>query len=408
MPDRDRCVALDRDDPLAGRRDRFDLPAGVIYLAGNSLGPPSADAPERLARFAREQWGAHLVGGWTADGWIELPRRLGARIAPLVGADADEVVVCDSTSVNLFKLLHAACDLRPDRPVIAAAADDFPTDRYLVDAVAAQRGRTVRRLDPLRVTAAELADSAVLVCSHVHYRTGRLYDMRSLTAAAHAGGALALWDVSHSVGALPLQLDVCAVDLAVGCTYKFLNGGPGAPALAFVARHAQEAMANPIAGWLGHAEPFAFAPAYRPAAGVGRLVAGTPDVAAMVCLDTALDVFDELDLAAARAKATALTDLFVQLIRGRLGDAFAVVSPREAQMRGSQVSLAHRDAYPIVQALIARGVVGDFRAPDVLRFGFAPLYLRHVDVFDAVSALADVMRAEDWRNPRYTRRAAVT
>lgn len=372
------------------------------------MGPPTVGAAGRLSEFATGQWGAHLIGGWTADGWIELPRRLGGRIAPLVGAHADEVTVCDSTSVNLFKLLHAACDLRPDRTVIVAAADDFPTDRYLVDAVAAQRGRAVRRIDPLQVAVADLADAAALVCSHVHFRTGRLHDMRALTATAHAAGALALWDVAHSVGAVPLEFDGCGVDLAVGCTYKFLNGGPGAPSFAYVARYLHGDLASPIAGWLGHAEPFAFAPAYRPAPGVARLVAGTPDVASLIALDTALDAFDGVDLAAARAKAIALGDLFMTLVAEHLGDAFSLVSPSDAAVRGNQVSLGHPDAYPIVQALIARGVVGDFREPDVLRFGFAPLYVRYVDVFDAVAALAEVMGTDEWREPGFGIRRPVT
>lgn len=408
VSDRAACIALDRSDPLGPLRERFALPPGLIYLDGNSLGPPATGSADRARAFVEEEWGPHLVGGWNVDGWLDLPLRLGARVAPLVGAHPDEVVVCDSTSVNLYKLLHAACALRPDRRVIVAADDDFPTDRYLVDAVATQRGCSVRWVDPAVLSPADLAAAAVFVCSHVHYRTARLHDMAGLTARCHAAGALALWDVSHSVGALPVALDACAVDLAVGCTYKFLNGGPGAPAFAYVARAHHDALANPIAGWLGHAAPFAFESAYRPSPGVGRLVAGTPSVLAFAALGAALDAFTGVDLSACAHKSARLSTVFTARIAAALGDELTGVSPTDPNERGSHVALRHAAGYPIVQALIDRGVICDFREPDVLRFGFAPLYLRYVDAFDAAEILIDVMRSGAWRAPRFAERAAVT
>lgn len=405
---RSACVDRDATDPLAATRECFALPAHVIYLDGNSLGPPARQTADRMSRFVTDEWGAHLIGAWERDGWIDAGARLGARIAPLVGACPESVMVCDSTTVNLFKLLHVAVRARPGRPVILAEKDDFPTDRFLVAEVAEQAGCEVRWAAPDEWRGRTLDDVAVGVLSHVHYRTGLVHDMPAITRRLHDAGALALWDLSHSVGAVPVELDACGVDLAVGCTYKFLCGGPGAPAFAMVARQLQAAARTPVPGWLGHAAPFAFAPDYRPAPGVGWLVTGTPSITAHASLECALEIFDTVDLPAARRKAIALGEIFLTTVEHELPGMFTLHSPRDAEARGNHVSLGHPDGFAIVQALIARGVVGDFRAPDVLRFGFAPLYLSHADAFDAAMALVEVMRTDQWRDGRFAVRGVVT
>lgn len=405
---REECLARDASDPLASLRPQFVIPEGVIYLDGNSLGPPVRASATRAAALVTDEWGAHLIGGWERDGWIDSGARLGGRIAPLIGARPDDVLVCDSTTVNLFKLLHVGVALRPNRSVLLASDDDFPTDRYLVEAVAAQRGYTVRWAPPRNWHGATLKDVAVGVLSHVNFRTGLIADMEAITRALHDAGALALWDLSHSVGALPLDLGACDVDMAVGCTYKFLCGGPGAPAFAMVGAHLHAGVHTPIPGWLGHARPFAFAAQYEPAPGIGWAVTGTPTIASHVLLDAALDVVGSVAVTATRHKAMELGALFVDIVEGELPGVFTLHSPREPELRGNHVSLGHPDGFAIVQALIARGVVGDFREPDVLRFGFAPLYLSYVDVHDAAIALVDVMRTEEWRDPRFSRRGTVT
>lgn len=380
----------------------------MIYLDGNSLGPPVRDAGARLQRFATDEWGTHLIGGWDRDGWISAGARLGRLIAPWVGAADDEVIVCDSTTINLHKLLHAALRLRPTRRVVLAAADDFPTDMYVVDAVAELCGCTVRRADAHSWRGIDLSDVAVGVLSHVHYRTGQLHDLAELTADLHAQGALALWDLSHSVGAVPIALDAADVDLAVGCTYKFLNGGPGAPAFAYVARGLQAATTTPIVGWLGHADPFAMAHRYRPAAGVERLVTGTPSVIGQIALEHALAAIGDVDVAHVRQKAMALGELFTDLVDQELPGVFTLHSPRQPTQRGGHIALGHPDGYAIIQALIARGVVGDFRAPDVLRFGFASMYLSFTQVFDAAMILSEVMRSGAYEDFRSAQRGRVT
>jgi kynureninase len=405
---RQECHARDAADPLAPLRAQFVIPEGVVYLDGNSLGPPVRASATRAAAFVTDQWGAHLIGGWERDGWIASGARLGARIAPLIGARPREVMVCDSTTVNLFKLLHVAVSLRSDRPVLLASDDDFPTDRYLVEAVATQRGCTVRWAPPHQWHGPTLDGVAVGVLSHVNFRSGRINDMAAITRALHDAGALALWDLSHSVGALPVDLGACQVDMAVGCTYKFLCGGPGAPAFAMVAEHLDGEARTPIPGWLGHATPFAFADSYAPAPGTGWLVTGTPGIASHVMLDTALDVVAVVDMDASRRKAVELGVRFLDVVERELPGVFTLHSPPEPELRGNHVSLGHPDGFAIVQALIACGVVGDFREPDVLRFGFAPLYLSYMEVHDAAMALVEVMRTEEWRDPRFSVRGSVT
>jgi kynureninase len=408
---RGACEALDAADPLAAWRRRFALPAGVIYLDGNSLGPLPRATAAIVQDVIRRQWGEDLISSWNRHRWIDLPETLGAKIARLIGARAGEVIVADSTSVNLFKLIAAALRLRPGRRVVVSERSNFPTDLYVAQGLAEWLGERVElRLVATTELEAALDDrTALLLLTHVDYRSGRLHDMARLTRAAHAAGALALWDLAHSAGAVPVDLNAAGADLAVGCGYKYLNGGPGAPAFLFVAEGWQDRASQPITGWLGHAEPFAFRTAYQPAPGIRRFLAGTPPILSLKALEAGVDLLLEVDPAALRRKSMALTHAFIQLVEARCaGFGFEVASPRAAAERGSQVALRHPDGYPIIQALIARCVIGDFRAPDLLRFGLAPLYVRFVDVWDAVEALRQIMAERAWELPEYQERAAVT
>lgn len=414
-PSREACAALDLADPLAFARGRFRLAEGLIYFDGNSLGPLPEAVPGALAGVVDREWAAGLIGSWNAADWIGLPERVGARIAPLIGADPSEVLAADSTSINLFKLLVAALELRPGRRVIVSETGNFPTDRYLIEGACRLlgRGHTVRWVDASADEAAiedALGDDvALLALTQVDYRSGRKLDLARLSAAAHANGALVLWDLAHSAGAFAVDLDAAGADFAVGCGYKYLNGGPGAPAFLYVARRWQDRLAVALPGWLGHARPFALEAGYRPAKGIRRLQVGTPPVLGLAALDAALGVWEGVDLGRLGAKAGALTDTFISLVQARLGDrAGRLVSPADARRRGAQVCYAHPEAYPMIQALIAEGVVGDFREPDILRFGFAPLYTRFVDLWDAVERWAAVLDAGRQREARFQARAAVT
>ncbi len=408
---REDCLKRDGADPLAAWRRRFVLPENLIYLDGNSLGPLPTTTAGRLDDAVREEWGQGLIRSWNAAGWIDLPRRLGAKLAPLIGAAPHEVTVADSTSINLFKLLIGALRLRPDRRVIVSEAGNFPTDLYIAQGIVELLGGDyeIRYAEPDDIAAAIDRDVAVAMLTQVDFRSGRMHDMAAVTKAAQAAGALMLWDLAHSAGAFPVDLTGAGADFAVGCGYKYLNGGPGAPAFLFVAERHQDALIAPLSGWMGHARPFDFARDYAPAAGIDRQLCGTPPVLSMTALDAALDIWAEVDMAAVRAKSVALSDLFIDLVEDRCaGHGFALASPRSADARGSQVSFAHADGYAIMQALIARGVIGDFRAPDILRFGFAPLYLRYVDIWDAVEVLRAVMESRAWDTAEFKQRAAVT
>jgi len=407
---REAALAMDEGDELAFLREAFALPRGAVYLDGNSLGALPRTAAARLREVVEREWGERLVRSWNESGWIELPARVAARIAGLVGAGPDEVAVADSTSVNLFKLLAGALRLRPGRRVILSEAENFPTDLYVAQGLASLVEGLELRLVPRAGLAAALDERvAVLMLTQVDFRTGEVHDMAAWAEAAHAKGALALFDLSHSAGAMAVDLDGCGADLAVGCGYKYLNGGPGAPAYAFVARSHLDAFATPLAGWMGHAEPFAFDIRYRPAPGIARLACGTPPILSLVALECGVETIERGGVARLRRKAMALTDLFVRLVEQECaGLGLALASPREADKRGSQVSLGHPEGYAIVQALIARGVIGDFRAPDLLRFGFAPAYLRFADVWDAVAALRAVMTEREWDRPEHRARAKVT
>lgn len=384
---------LDRADPLAHLRDRFELPPGMIYLDGNSLGALPSGVRDRVVDVVTREWGHGLIRSWD-DGWIDLPRSIAGKLAPLVGADHDEVAVGDSTSINLFKLLSFAVAARRGRGVIVTEPTTFPTDAYIAASVADTYGLELVWCDPDNPAASVDSDTAVLALTHVNYRTGRAYDEERLTALAHDAGALMLWDLCHTAGAVPFDLHGIDADLAVGCGYKYLNGGPGAPAYSYVARRLHGELAHPLTGWWGHADPFSMVREYRPAPGVEGLQVGTPPVLSLSALDTALDVFAGIDVADLRTKSLLLTSLFMDLVRIRTD--LEVVTPEDSDRRGSQVSLRHPEAHGVVRALIARGVIGDFRAPDIARFGIAPAYLRAVDVWDAVQHLVEVLDSEEY------------
>jgi len=396
--------ALDRADPLRRFRDRFRLPPGLVYLDGNSLGAMPKAAPARVAQVVEREWGDDLIRSWSRNGWMDLPLRIGAKIGTLIGAAEGETVVADSTSVNLFKALGAALGLRPGRRVILSERGNFPTDLYIAEGLAALVGRGcgLRLVDADEVESALGPDVAVLMLTQVDYRTGRMWDMARLTASAHAAGALTVWDLSHSAGAVPLDLAAAEADFAVGCGYKYLNGGPGAPAFLQVARRHQDRAAMPLTGWLGHAAPFAFEPSFRPADGIGRARVGTPPVISLAALEVGVDLALEASVAALRAKSLRQTELFAALAAQELGGfGFALASPAEAAQRGSQVCLRHEHGWPIVQALAAERVIGDFRAPDILRFGIAPLYIGFAELWDAIAALKRVMAERLWDRPAY-------
>ncbi|MEC8110728.1 MAG: kynureninase [Pseudomonadota bacterium] len=407
------ALARDAEDRLAPHRDAFALPDGVIYLDGNSLGALPRNVAARVASTLEREWGHGLIRSWNEAGWIDLPARVGARIAPLIGADPACVVAADSTTVNLFKTVSAALALRPDRRRIVTETRNFPTDNYIAEGVIRQCGgrhELVHAADADAVIDCLDADTAVLMLSHVNYRDGAVHDMAGLTRVAHEAGALVIWDLAHSAGVLPLDLAGCDVDFAVGCGYKFLNGGPGAPAFLYAAERHHGGFAQPLSGWFGHADPFGFDPHYRPAGDITQYLCGTPPVISMVALEAALELWDKVDLRDVHAKSQALTDFFIELVEARCaGHGLTLVSPRDAARRSAQVSLSHPTAgYAIISALIADGVIGDFRAPNILRFGFAPLYTRFADVWHAVDRLAAILDGRLWDRPEFHARRTVT
>lgn len=399
------CLARDAHDPLAALRTRFDLPEDVIYLDGNSLGARPASALARAQEVVAREWGADLIKSWNTAGWFDLPKRLGDRLAPLVGAAAGEVAVTDTTSLNLFKALAAALRIQSegaasDRRVIVTERSNFPTDIYMAEGLSRwlERGYRVRLVDSLdEIPAALDQDAAVLMLTHVNYRTGYQHDMAGLTRLAHDAGALVVWDLAHSAGAVPVDLAGAGADFAVGCTYKYLNGGPGAPAFIWVPQKHQAQFDHPLSGWWGHAAPFAMAPAFAPVAGIGRALCGTQPIVSLALVECGLEIFEATDMAAIRAKSLALTDLFIDLVESRCaGHPLGLVTPREHARRGSQVSLTHPHGYAVMAALIARGVIGDYREPEIMRFGFTPLYTSFADVWDAVEILKDILDRQDY------------
>jgi kynureninase len=409
--DRQTCLSFDKQDPLASLRGEFALPEGVIYLDGNSLGALPRQTLTRINEVIANEWGSGLIRSWNAAHWMEAPARIGDKIARLIGAGPGEVIVADSTSVNLFKLLAGALRVQPGRHFILTEASNFPTDLYIAQGLVELLGgnHVVRAVDRGVIERSLDGSVAVLMLTHVDYANGAIHDMRGITAAAQKVGAIMLWDLSHSAGAVPIDLNAAQVDLAVGCGYKYLNGGPGAPAYLYVAKGLQEAMQSPLSGWMGHAAPFAFEPEYRPAPGITRQLAGAPPILSMLALEVAIDLWLRVDQTEARRKSMALGDLFIQRVDETCRDlGVEVVGPRDAQQRGSQVSLRHKESYRVMRALIDRGIIGDFRTPDLMRFGFAPLYTRYVDVFDAVRGLREVLTSRAWDRPEYQNRLAVT
>ena len=426
------CQQRDAADPLRGLRDLFTLPAGVIYLDGNSLGVMPKAAVARAAEVVAQEWGQGLIRSWNTAGWVDLPHKLGNKVAGLIGAGDGEVVVTDTTSINLYKALSAALNIAkqdaPQRRVVVSERSNFPTDLYIAQSLCNQHGCTLKLVEPDEISANINADLAVLMLTHVNYRTGAMHDMAAVTAAAHNAGALMLWDLCHSVGAVPVALKAADADFAVGCSYKYLNGGPGAPAFVWVNPRHTDRCWQPLSGWFGHAAPFAFTPDYQPAGGITRYLCGTQPVVSLSLLECGLDGFAAAEphggMAALRTKSLALTDLYIQLVEERCqGYGLGLATPREHTKRGSQVCLTREHnaggalgsgAFAIVQALIARGVIGDFRAgdggihKDILRFGFTPLYIGFEDVWNAVEHLRQVLETEEWKKPEFNQKHAVT
>ncbi|MDB5667316.1 MAG: kynU [Alphaproteobacteria bacterium] len=402
----DQARAMDSADPLGPCRERFALPEGIIYLDGNSLGALPRSTPEHLNALITREWGDSLIGGWNKHGWIDSPQRVGARIAALIGARPNEVLVADSTSVNLFKLLVAAAKLS-DRNTLLSESGNFHTDLHIAAGVADLLGMTLDIAPRAEVEQRVGSDTNLLLLTHVHYKSAERFDMAAVTARAKAAGATTVWDLSHSAGALPLDLNGAGAELAVGCGYKYLNGGPGAPAFLYVAEHLQDRIGSPLQGWMGHAEPFAFTDDYRPSAGISRFLAGTPPVLGIAALEGGLDTFEGVTMEQLWRKSEQLFELFHACMERRCPE-LECITPATPEQRGSHISFRHENAYELCQALIEQGVIGDFRAPDVLRFGLTPLYLGFEEVVRAVDCLADIMSKETWREPRFAVRLKVT
>jgi len=399
---------LDAADPLAFARERFRLPDGVIYLDGNSLGAMPRTTPAALAQAAEDQWGEDLIASWNKHGWIDWPTQIAAKLGPIAGAKPNELLVADSTSVCLFKLLAAAARARPDRKTILTRKRNFPTDLYVAQGVADMLGLTLKAVEPGEIIEGIDDDTAVVTLTHVDYRSAACFDMRTVNDATRAAGALVVWDLSHSAGAIELDLNGSGTELAVGCGYKYLNGGPGAPAFLYVAEHLQPELGNPLQGWMGHADPFAFADDYRPAEGMLRFLTGTPSILALAALDAGLATFAGISMRDVAAKSRSLSQLFVDEVEARCEREASLASPRDPMQRGSHVVFTHPEAYAVMQALIARGVIGDFRAPDVMRFGFAPLYNSHGEMVRAAEILGEILASREWDQPRFKERAKVT
>lgn len=416
MTTREDCLALDARDPLGPLREEFVLPEGVIYLDGNSLGARPRPALQRAREVVEKEWGEGLIGSWNSAGWRALPERLGNRLARLIGAGEDEVVITDTTSINLFKVLVAAlrvqADRDPSRKVIVTERSNFPTDIYMVEGLAdmLQQGYSLRLVDaPEELPAAIGTDTALALITQVNYKTGHLHDMAALTALAHECGALTIWDLCHSAGAVPVDLKGSGADYAIGCTYKYLNGGPGSPAFVWVAPHLRELVWQPLTGWWGHVRQFGMEARYEPAPGIGRYLCGTQPITSLAMVECGLEAFEKTDMQALREKSLALTDLFIERVRARCGEhPLTLVTPLEHARRGSHVSFEHPEGYAVIQALIDRGVIGDYREPRIMRFGFTPLYTGFTDVWDAAEALVDVLDSDAWRAERFMTRKQVT
>lgn len=394
---------------FAKTKAMFHIPEGMIYLDGNSLGPLPKAAPEKMRAVMEDEWGEMLITGWNKAGWMDRPRATADRIARLIGAEEGRVVMGDTLSIKVYQALASALDMRPERRVILSDSGNFPSDLYMAEGLIKTlgRGHELRVVAPEEVEAHITEEVAALMITEVDYRTGRLHDMKALTAKAHEMGALTVWDLAHTAGATDVRLAECNVDFAVGCSYKYLNGGPGAPAFIYVAPRHEYAARPALSGWLGHEAPFAFDLSYRPADGIDRMRVGTPPILALAALDAALDIWDMTDMRAVRAQSKALTTLFAEEVSRRC-PMLTLASPAEAEARGSQISFAFDEGYAAMQALIARGVIGDFRAPDIMRFGFTPLYIDEADVMRAAEIIEEVMQGRLWDRAEYKQRAAVT
>ena len=407
----ERLQRMDDQDPLADLGDRFELPRGKTYLDGNSLGILPKGVAERIDRVVRQEWGEDLIASWNTHRWIDLPTRTGDRIGHLIGAAPCQVICADSISVNLFKLLSAALSMQKGRSTILTQKDNFPTDLYIAQGLSGLLGAKrckIRSVSTEQLSGALGEDVAILMLTQVNFRDGRLHDIASLTAQAQESGALVLWDLAHSAGVIPLELDTWNVDMAVGCGYKYLNGGPGAPAFLYVARRHQAAARQSLQGWMGHAKPFAFSPDYEPAGDIQRFLTGTPGILGMAALDAALDAFEGVSIKGLRDKSVALTAAFIEALDGLDLPGVRLLTPREPELRGSQVSVAHDLGYEIAQALIAEGVIVDFRAPDTVRFGFSPLYNRFSDIATALGALSRIIHEERYLAPEFGQQKSVT
>ena len=403
---------LDRDDPLRNYRSLFHLPEGVIYLDGNSLGPAPKEVFKKMEKVLHQEWAEDLIRSWNNAGWWELTDRLGSMVAKLIGADDDEVVVCDTTSVNLHKVLHAALSLKPGRNKVIAEADCFPSDLYVLEGVKSLRPDLEILLEGRDGSSIpEMLDEqvAAVLINHVDYRSGIIRDMENLTRQVQEFGGLAVWDLSHSAGIFPVQLNRCRVDFAVGCTYKYLNGGPGAPAYLYAASRHHAACNQPLSGWFGHARPFDFERHFDPDSGIRRFVCGTQPILSLRALQSGLEIYQDVSLQQVREKSMALTDLFIKLLKNECAAwELEIISPEDASQRGSQVAVSHPEGYAVMQALISRGVIGDFRAPNLMRFGFAPLFLSYQDIHDAVKQLKQILESEEWNQEAFLQKSKVT
>ncbi|NWE38819.1 kynureninase [Pseudomonas yamanorum] len=416
MTTRTHCLTLDAQDPLAPLRNQFALPAGVIYLDGNSLGARPVAALARAQAVIAEEWGNGLIRSWNSAGWADLAQRLGNRLAPLIGARDGEVVITDTTSINLFKVLSAALTVQreraPGRKVIVSEASNFPTDLYIAEGLTEllQQGYSLRLVNsPDELPQAIDQDTAVVMLTHVNYKTGYMYDMQAQTALSHECGALAIWDLAHSAGAVPIDLHQAGADYAIGCTYKYLNGGPGSQAFVWVSPTLVDAVTQPLSGWFGHTRQFAMESRYAPSQGIARYLCGTQPITSLAMVECGLDIFAQTDMASLRTKSLALTDLFIALVESRCAaHELTLITPREHARRGSHVSFEHPEGYAVIQALIARGVIGDYREPRIMRFGFTPLYTSFTEVWDAVEILGEILDQKTWDQPQFKVRHSVT
>ena len=416
MTTRSHCQALDAQDPLAPLRAQFALPEGLIYLDGNSLGARPVAALERAQQVIAEEWGNGLIRSWNSAGWAQLSQRLGNRLAPLIGARDGEVVITDTTSINLFKVLSAALSVQrqrtPARKVIVSEASNFPTDLYIAEGLAEllQQGYSLRLVNsPAELPQAIDADVAVVMLTHVNYKTGYMYDMAALTALSHECGALSIWDLAHSAGAVPVDLHHAGADYAIGCTYKYLNGGPGSQAFVWVNPALVDVVRQPLSGWFGHTRQFAMESNYAPSAGIARYLCGTQPITSLAMVECGLEIFAQTDMASLRTKSLALTDLFITLVESRCAaHGLELITPREHTRRGSHVSFEHPEGYAVIQALIARGVIGDYREPRIMRFGFTPLYTSFTEVWDAVEILGEILDKRTWDQAQFKVRNSVT